>query len=221
MLPLMAGVLGMSIASGQLISKTGRYRVFPIFGTFVLVIGLFLLSRLGSTSSFAETGGAMVVTGIGVGAVLQVVVLAAQNSVAFEDLGTATSAVSFFRSMGGAFGVAVFGSILTSRLDFNLSELIPPDLLDTINPDTLTSSPEALYYLPPEVLNAAIEAYARSLSTVFVWAIPVAVVGFGLAWFLREIPLRDTVHNALATRDLADPTDGGGKGVESGEQPGA
>ncbi len=193
MLPMMAGLLGTSILSGQMISRTGRYRLFPIAGTAVLVVGLLLMARLGTSSGAVQISLAMLVTGAGVGLVMQVMVLAAQNAVEFRDLGAATAGVSFFRSMGGSFGVAIFGAILNNRLAFHLPREVPVEALRGIDPSALTSSPHVIRALPPEVLAGLLRAFSASLQSVFLAAVPIAVVAFLVALFLREIPLRASI----------------------------
>jgi hypothetical protein len=126
--------------------------------------------------------------------VMQVVVLAVQNAVPYRDLGISTAGVNLFRSLGSAFGVAIFGSILSNRLDAELPRHVPSGALTGIDTSVLTGSPERLKSLPPLVHQGVSEAFAISLHTVFVWALPIAVVAFVLTWFLKETPLRDTVH---------------------------
>jgi EmrB/QacA subfamily drug resistance transporter len=194
MIPLMAGVVLTSIVSGRVISSTGRYRMFPILGTAIMVVGLYLLSRLKADTDFVEVAGYMLVLGVGMGMIMQVVVLAVQNAVPYRDLGTATAGVNLFRSLGSAFGVAIFGAVLSNRLHANLAKLVAPEASQGLNPNALTGSPEQIRALPPDVYQGVIEAFTRSLQSVFLWAVPVAVVGFVLAFLLRELPLREHVH---------------------------
>jgi EmrB/QacA subfamily drug resistance transporter len=194
MLPLVLGLLGSAVVSGRLISRTGRYRSYPIVGAAITVAGFFLLSRLGVETSLVQTGMSMLVVGAGMGLMMQVPVLAVQNAVPAGDMGTATAGVNFFRSMGGALGVAVFGSILSNRLNYYLPRLLPPEVLGNIDRQSLTASPERLQSLPPQVFQGVVEAFARSVESVFLVAIPVAIATFLLAWFLPEIELRSTVH---------------------------
>ncbi len=201
MVPMMAGLLVASVASGLVISRTGRYRIYPIAGTAVMAIGLVLLSRLGVSTSWLTISIALAVTGLGVGLVMQVMVLAAQNAVEFRDLGAATAGVSFFRSMGASFGVAVFGAILNNRLAYHLPREVPVEALRGIDPRALTASPEVIHALPPEVLAGLLRAFSMSLHTVFLVSVPVAIVAFGLALALREIPLRSTVGSHGASGD--------------------
>src|SRR5262245_45000932 len=160
-LPLMAGLMTTSIVSGRLITRTGRYKRFPLTGTALIAIGLYLLSTMGVGTSYAQSSAYMIILGLGIGMIIQVMVLAVQNSVEQRDLGTATATESFIRSMGGAFGVALFGAILTNRLMHNLVELLPPN--SSVNPADLTGSPATIAQLPPAVHDAVIQALANAL----------------------------------------------------------
>ncbi len=196
LLPLMAGLILTSTLSGRLITRTGRYRVFPIFGTAMMAVGLFLLSTMDATTTRLVSSVYMVVLGVGIGSVMQVLVLAVQNDVDQRDLGVATSAASFFRSLGGSVGSALFGAVLSARLAYWLPELLPAGAAAELDPSTLQGSPEVIAALPADVHAAVVEAYANSIETVFLLAIPLAILGFLLMWFLPERPLRETVHVA-------------------------
>ncbi len=194
MLPMMLGIVTSSTISGRVISKTGRYRAFPIVGTGLVSVAVILLSRLQPETSFVYISFAMLLLGAGMGLVMQLIVLVVQNSVQQRDMGAATAGVNFFRSMGGAFGVAIFGSILANRLDYNIARLVSPEALAGISVRTLTSSPERIRGLPPDVHRGVIEAFSNSLEVVFLVAIPITLVAFALSWKLKEVPLRDQVH---------------------------
>jgi EmrB/QacA subfamily drug resistance transporter len=194
-LPLMAGLMSSSIASGRIITRTGRYKVFPVTGTAMIAIGLYLLSTMGIGTSRLTSSLYMVFLGLGMGMIIQVMVLAVQNSVPHRDLGTATATESFTRSMGGAFGVAVFGAILTNRLSHNLAALLPASAAGgSLGSGSLTAGPAAIRRLPPDVQHAVILALARSIHVVFLAAVPLAVAAFLVTWLLREIPLREHAH---------------------------
>lgn len=195
LIPLMLGLIVGSIGSGRIITRTGRYRAFPIAGMATLTVGIYLLSRLNADSGRVVQGVFMVITGLGVGLVMQVLVLATQNAVEQKDLGTATSANSFFRSMGGAFGVAVFGSVFNNRLEAYLAELLPPGL--KLDPDSLHAGPEALHKLPLDVQATVLDAFAKALHVMFLVGVPVAAAGFVLMFFLPEKPLRESAHVGL------------------------
>jgi EmrB/QacA subfamily drug resistance transporter len=189
--PLMAGLLMTSIGSGFLISRWGRYKVFPILGTAITTAGLFLLSRMGASTSTVASSLSMFVLGIGLGGVIQVLIIAVQSAVDYKDLGTATAGATFFRSMGGSFGTAVFGAIFANVLTANLAK----HLIGVRLPGGVTGasvSPQALARLPMTAHSAFTDAYAHSLQTVFLIAVPIAAVAFLLAWLLPEIELRRT-----------------------------
>jgi len=211
-LPLMVGVLTTSIVTGRLITRTGRYKVYPIVGTALTAIGLYLLSTMGPTTTRAVSSLYMVVFGLGLGMVMQVLVVAVQNAVEYEDLGIATSTNTFFRSLGGAFGTAIFGAILSARLAYHLPRLLPPGSdAASIDPALLTGSPEQIRALAPGVQTAVIDAFSHSIGAVFLWAIPFAVIAFLLVLFIPELPLRDTAHignGAETAAERPDPTNG-------------
>jgi hypothetical protein len=192
--PLMAGFMITSIATGRTISQIGRYRIFPIVGTAIMVAGMYLLSRLGDQTSPWEAAGYMIVLGIGLGMVLQVPVLAVQNAVMHKDLGASTAGINLARSLGSAFGVAIFGSILNNRLTSELQRAIPREALTQFSRRTLTASPARLKELPPDIHAGVVHAFSLSLHTVFLWAVPLIVVGFLVSWLLHEIPLRAHAH---------------------------
>jgi EmrB/QacA subfamily drug resistance transporter len=190
LLPVMVGVLVASIGSGQLITKTGRYKLYPIIGTALTALGLFLLSHLGPTTSHVVSSIYMVILGLGLGLVMQVLVLAVQNAVSYRDLGTATSVSTFFRSIGGSFGVAIFGTIFSNTLTTNLGKVLPPG----VGARALSgghASPADLAKLPPALHAAIIHAYSDSLDRVFLSGVPVLIAAFVLAWFLKEVPLHE------------------------------
>jgi EmrB/QacA subfamily drug resistance transporter len=198
LLPLMAGLFAASVGSGRRITTTGRYKRFPIIGTAVTAVGLGLLSTLAADTPYWRTALFMVTLGVGIGLVMQVIVLAMQNSVDPRDMGVATSSATFFRSLGGTFGTALFGTILANRLASQLAERLPPAALKGIDPGQLTGSPQVIAALPPGIRGPVITSFVSSLSTVFVSAVPVVLLAFALTWFLREIKLRghDDTHEA-------------------------
>ena len=188
MLPLMGGLMTTSITSGRVISRTGRYKVWPVTGMAVAATGMFLLSLMDADTTRLESSVFMLVLGLGIGMVMPVLVLVVQNAVPYADLGVATSAATFFRTMGGSFGAAVFGAILNTRMAEELPRLVPAAAL------AMAGGRTQIRLLPPAVMNGIIEALARSIHSVFLWAIPLLLAGFALSWFLDEIPLRETVH---------------------------
>jgi EmrB/QacA subfamily drug resistance transporter len=195
LLPMMGGLLVTSVLSGRLITRTGRYRLYPIVGTAVTTVGLLLLSMMDEHTSTFVTSCYFCVLGLGLGLVMQVLVIAVQNAVGYEDLGAATSGASFFRSIGGSFGVAVFGSIFSNRLAAYTADALRGTRLPAgFDAAAVQRDPKILGGLPPEVVGRVLHAYARSIQTVFVWSVPVAILAFALTWFLRESPLRMTAQ---------------------------
>jgi EmrB/QacA subfamily drug resistance transporter len=205
MVPMMIGVVTSSTLSGRYISETGRYRIFPIAGTGLVVVAVALLSQLGAHTNFALVSVELLLLGTGLGMVMQIVVLVVQNSVEHRDMGIATAGVNFFRSMGGAFGVAIFGSVLASRLDANIAKLVSSDALEGISVRALTSSPARIRALPPDVHAGVIEAFARSLDTVFIVAIPIALTAFVISLVLKEVPLREHIHGMASIEEAVVP----------------
>ncbi len=200
LLPLMAGIMTGSIGSGRIVSHTGRYRFFPIASTAVATVGAYLLSTMDATTGRVESSIDMAIFGLGIGLTIQVLVLAVQNAVAHRDLGVATSSATFFRSMGGSFGVAVYGAILNHRLTVELPALLPASALAAAgdaNVNRLMSSPAAIRALPLPVRQGIVEALTRGIHSVFLWTLPLLAIAFAVAWWLKEIPLRDTAHVTL------------------------
>jgi EmrB/QacA subfamily drug resistance transporter len=187
--PMMAGLLVTSIVSGRLISKFGRYKPFPVFGTAVATVGMVLLSRLDLHSTTAYTSLAMIVLGLGLGAVMQVLVLAVQNAVDYRNMGVATAGSLLFRQIGGSIGIAVFGAIFSNRLHGELASRLPPG---AHVPKTV--SPALIRTLPPAAHNAYVHAVAAALHPIFVVASVIAGVSFLLTWLLREVPLRSSTR---------------------------
>ncbi|GHB34849.1 EmrB/QacA family drug resistance transporter [Streptomyces viridiviolaceus] len=204
MLPMVFGVLLSSTVSGQIVSRTGRWKVFPVAGTAVTTLGLLLLHQLDENSPTAEMSAFFFVFGLGLGLVMQVLVLIVQNAVSYEDLGVATSGATFFRSIGASFGVAVFGTVFASRLGDLLTEAfrgtpLPPGS----SVEELESDPRGIAGLPPALRPEALHAYASSITDVFLYAAPVALLGFVLACFLKEDRLRGSVTAPDGTETLA------------------
>ncbi|KRV46590.1 disulfide bond formation protein DsbA [Wenjunlia vitaminophila] len=194
MLPMVGGILIASIGSGQVVSRTGRYREFPLAGTAVTAVGLLLLSMLDENSGTAEMSGYFFVLGFGLGLVMQVLVLIVQNTVDYQDLGVATSGATFFRSIGASFGVSVFGTIFANRLGTELGRALAGRTLPPGFASRVRGDPRAVAELPADVRAAVLHAYAVSISSVFFWAMPIAAFAFLVAWFLKQEPLRETVR---------------------------
>jgi EmrB/QacA subfamily drug resistance transporter len=191
MIALMAGLLTASILSGRAISRIGRYRPFPIAGTAVLVVGMFLLSLLGVHTPPWVASAYMAVVGVGLGLVMQVLVLVVQNDARPQEIGVATASATFFRGMGGAFGVALFGTIFATRLADQLA-VLPPRVIAHLG-SGVQLNPTQVDRLPPAIHDKVLHAFAQALSGVFLFGMVLALVPFVLSWFLREKPLRTTI----------------------------
>lgn len=196
-LPMVVGMLFTSTGSGTIVGRTGRYKIFPVAGTALMALAFLLMSRMQPSTPAVIQSLYLFILGAGIGLSMQVLILIVQNTSDFEDLGVATSGVRFFRTIGSSFGAAIFGSLFVNFLN----RRIGPALAASGAPPGAVSSPGALHRQPHEVAAPIVAAYAESLTEVFFWAAPVALVGFVLALFLREIPLRD-IHDS--TVDLGD-----------------
>ena len=202
-LPLVIGLLITSIATGTIVGRTGRYKIFPVVGSAVMAVGLYLLSRLSPETGFWVTSGSMFVLGIGIGLSMQVLTIIVQNTAQYSDLGVATSAVTFFRTLGSSFGTAVFGAIYSN----GLSSRLPAALARSpgVNPKAVTT-PATLHSYPPAEIRFIVEAYSDTLHVVFLWGVPIAGLAFVVSLFLKEVPLR-----GAAKADTGDM--GGGFGM--------
>ncbi|MFJ3804127.1 MFS transporter [Streptomyces sp. NPDC090088] len=188
MLPMMGGIVGASIVAGQLISHTGHYRIYPVLGGGLSVVGMWLLSRLEVGTPRWQYSIWMAVLGAGIGLVMPVLVLAVQNSVPPADLGTATSANNYFRQIGGSVGAAVFGTLFAGRLTDALHRHLPARAGARL-PDPESLTPQLVHALPPALRDAYIRAYADAMPRIFLYLVPVLVLGLLVACFLKEKPL--------------------------------
>src|ERR1035441_4694339 len=189
LLPLLAGLIICSTGPGIIISKTGRYRFFPIAGTALIAVALFLLSQVGIGTSLIVAALYMFVLGVGLGCVMQVLVLIVQNAVPYSELGVATSGATFFRSIGGSFGTAIFGAIFSNVLAGNLVRHLGNAKL----PGGLSSSgitPAILDKLAPALHHGVAAAYAQSIQTVFTIAAPIGAIAFLASWLIPQVELR-------------------------------
>ena len=212
LIPLMIGILAVTITSGRIITKTGKYKIFPILGTIAMSIGLLLMAQLEVDTPYWQLSIYSIILGAGLGASMQTIVIALQNAVDFKDLGIATSSNTFFRSLGGAFGTAIFGTILSQQIGKNLESgfkelaLTNPEAiskLDSTVVDALQNNTEVISTLPVEAQNTVLDAFMNSFQVVFWVAVPVMVIGFFFALFLREKPLQDSQAHATARQDAA------------------
>jgi EmrB/QacA subfamily drug resistance transporter len=193
LLPLMGGLMISSVASGRMIARTGRYRWYPISGTALTVVGLYLLSLMGPHTSVTIEVIYMGILGLGLGMVLQVLMLAVQNDAPYEDLGVATAGATLFRSIGGSLGTAVLGAVFTNRLVVELADRLPSGSGAAAHSGSV--DPGAVNALPAPVRSAYLEGFSGALDTVFLVAAAISVLAFALTWLLREVPLRTTIRD--------------------------
>src|SRR6476469_3969107 len=186
MLPLVIGLLLTAIASGTIVGRTGKYRMFPIAGAAITAVGVYLMSRLDQNTPIWVESIYFFILGAGIGLIMQILTLIVQNTAEYRDLGTATSGVTFFRTLGGSFGAAVLGSIYSNQLE----DRLPAAILQAGVPPEVATSPEALHALPPAQQAPLINAYAESLHNVFLYAVPVALLALVVALFLPQVKLR-------------------------------
>jgi EmrB/QacA subfamily drug resistance transporter len=211
LLPLMGGLLITSIGSGQLITRTGRYKPFPIAGTGLMVVGLFLLSTMDAHTSTVTASLFMFVLGLGLGLVMQVLVLAVQNAVDYSQLGVATSAATLFRSVGGSMGTAVLGSIFASHLTSSLAARLPAGAAAKLGGGAQIS-PAALHSLTPAIREAYVGSFTASLNVVFLVAAGIGAFAFVLTFFIKQVPLRQTVATVGVGEAFAVPNATGSLG---------
>ncbi len=190
-LPLVVGLLITSISTGTIVGRTGRYKIFPVVGFLVMAVGLYLLSRLSPGTGFWATSGSMFVLGIGIGLSMQVLTIIVQNTARYQDLGVATSAVTFFRTLGSSFGTAVFGAIYSNGLSSRLAAALAHS--PGVNPKAITT-PATLHRYPASAIRLIVAAYSDTLHVVFLWGVPVAGLAFVVSLFLKEVPLRESAR---------------------------
>ncbi len=212
LIPLMLGIVSTSIFSGKAITKTGKYKKFPVMGTTLMTVGILLMVTLTRETPFWQLAVFSILIGAGLGLSMQTIVIALQNSVDFKDMGVATSSNTFFRSLGSVFGTALFGSILTNRvthyLQSGFGELAVTNpaaaaSFDSAKLEQLSSNTSVLKELPLVVQNTALDAFVNSFHIVFMAAAPVTALGIVLALMLREAPLRTNKDYAAAREDAA------------------
>jgi EmrB/QacA subfamily drug resistance transporter len=192
LLPMVAGIFTTSISSGQLISRTGRYKIYPIVGAALLAVSLLLLSTIDQHTEFWEVAVFEYLLGAGLGLTMQTITTAIQNAVEFRDLGVATSSTTFFRQMGGTIGAAIFGAVLSTRLAFHMAEQfggeVPASGMDANNVQAIQS-------LPEPAKDMVLTAFSAAIDDVFRFGVPVAVAALLVAFFIKEIPLRAAPHH--------------------------
>lgn len=196
LIPFVGGILVSSITSGQLITKFGKYKIYPIIGTILVGLGLWLFSHVTATTSQFTLSIWMIITGLGMGLFMQVMTLAVQNSIDTRQMGTATGLVTFFRSYGSAIGTAVFGAILIGRLSYHLGKVLPSAIADKVKAGVMSGmSGAGGVSLPKSIYDPVIKAFSLSFHDVFISAIPFIVVAFVFAIFLKETPLRTSTKH--------------------------
>jgi len=202
MTPMMGGVLLTSIVSGQIISRIGRYRMFPIIGTAIMSMGLGLLATMSVSTPTWVAAAYLLVLGLGLGMVMQVLIIAVQNAVDYRNLGVATSGATLFRSIGGSLGVAAFGAIFANGLAANLAAGLPHGAKMITATDAT-----AVAQLSPELRSIYLESFMAALQPVFVIGAGIALLAFGLAWLLKEVPLREAARAEDIGESFAMPRD--------------
>jgi Na+/melibiose symporter-like transporter len=209
MLPMIVGLFSTSITAGRLMTRNGRYKIFPILGAAIVLVGLVMLSQLTATSPYWFAALAMYVMGAGLGFTMQILVTVVQNSVDRSDIGVATSSVTFFRQMGGSFGTALFGAILSSRLAVHIADTMqnaPASAARTVGKvHDVTNNVQAIKALPEPAHSLVTAAFSQSLHDTFLSAVPLVAVALVVALFLKEKPLatRDSVGKQPAEQQPA------------------
>ncbi|CAB4756707.1 unannotated protein [freshwater metagenome] len=211
LIPLMLGIVSTSIFSGKQISKTGKYKLFPVIGTAVMTVGILLMTSLTRNTPYWQLSIYAILVGAGLGLSMQTIVIALQNSVDFKDMGVATSSNTFFRSLGSVFGTAIFGAVLNNRLTHymssgfaNLASTDPTAVAGVdLSQTGITHIIAAPKTFAPVVVNTALDAYVNAFHIVFYTAAPVTALGFILALSLRELPLRTNNDYAAAREEAA------------------
>jgi EmrB/QacA subfamily drug resistance transporter len=204
MIPLMAGLLATSLFSGQVVSRTGIYKPLPVVGSLLITLGMWLLSRLGLHTSHLTMSGYVLVLGAGIGMTMQIMVLATQNAVPPEQIGTGTAAVTFFRSLGGAFGTSLFGAVFVAGLSHWIPRLVPGAAASSIHVNgSFSMSPAQLHAYPGPVQEGILESFVRSLHSLFLLGVPLAAAMFLLTLCLKQVALRTSSGLDRPSEDLA------------------
>ncbi|WAC55696.1 MDR family MFS transporter [Gordonia sp. SL306] len=206
MVPMMLGLLITSIASGQLISRNGRYKIYPIIGCAIFTVALYLLSTMDRSTSELLTSVYLFILGVGLGLVMQVLVLAVQNAVEYRDLGTGTSGATFFRTIGASVGVAVFGAVFNSQLDSHLTSGAPPAAVGRCSAEVLEASTLTLPSCPPAVQSWFLDGFTDAFQVVFLVAVPIGILAFALSWLLPEVELRTVTRTPEPSESFGMPS---------------
>lgn len=205
MIPMVVGILSMSILSGQLITRYGKYKIYPVVGSIVIAVALFLLSTLEVDTPYWHIAIFVWIFGMGLGFTMQTIMVAVQNAVPMRELGVATSAVTFTRSLGGAVGTALFGAILNTRLETHLQEAMQGVQLPvgSSNPELAGNNIQAMQALEEPMRSIVLGSYTAALTDLFLVAIPFVLVAFVVSLFLKEIPLKSAADHAGETQMAA------------------
>jgi len=208
LLPMVGGMLISMNLSGQLTSRRGKYKMFPIIGCGIEAVGLLLLATMQVNTPLIVSALYMFLIGLGLGFVMQMLVVVVMNVTPQEHLGTATSSATFFRTIGASFGVAVFGAIFNNRLFHELPKYLPASVLramHNVSGNTIASNPKQLAALPAPIHHGFVEAFSHSLTFMFLVGAPLAAIGFILCWFIPEAPLRESAYMSVGIEEgLAD-----------------
>jgi hypothetical protein len=206
LLPAVIGIFATSIGSGQLITRTGKYKIYPIIGAAVLVVALLLLSRLTPSTPYWQVALYEFAFGAGLGFTMQTIVVAVQNAVEYRDLGTATSATTFFRQMGGTVGAAVFGVVLANRLAHYLGDAFGGAAAAAGGGAVDVNNVQAIQALPEPAKGLVLSAFTRALDDVFLAGVPFVLLALAVSFFLKELPLRSGAPApAAAGRSTGEP----------------
>lgn len=212
LIPLMLGIVSMSIFSGKRISVTGKYKIFPIIGTGVMTCGLLLMATLSEETSFFSLSIYAILLGAGLGLSMQTILIALQNDVEFKDMGIATSSNTFFRSLGGAFGTAIFGTIFANRIAYYLEENLSklqqsdPKALEGFTPssiEAITGNTSLISTLPINLQEVVLGSFAQTFRVVFLAAVPITFIGFLLSFLLKEKPLKSSADHSAARAEAS------------------
>ncbi|MEU7367676.1 MDR family MFS transporter [Streptomyces hygroscopicus] len=189
LLPMLLGMLVVSLVAGRVTTQTGKYKVFPIVGGFLIMAGMFLLSLMDTETTRFTSGVYMAVLGMGMGCLMQTTMLVAQNSVEMKDMGVGSSSATLFRTLGGSFGVAILGALFTSQVRDTMAERVGSKGA-AVTSGSAQLDPASLKLLPPAIRDAYTHAVASGAHQVFLWGALISIVGFVAAWFVKEVPLR-------------------------------
>lgn len=201
LMPMMVSAMVVSLVGGQIMTRTGHYKALPIVGSGLLAVGLWLFSTMDVNTSTSTTALYMIVLGAGMGSLMQTTTLIAQNSVSVPDIGAATGTSTFTRNLGGSIGVSILGALFASTLTDQFSQL-GPGAEAYGNPSAMT--PDMVHGLPEPIRVVFQSAVADGTHVIFFWSAVVAVVGFAVSWFIKQVPLRTSFDEPdMEGNDLA------------------